>query len=317
MRNKNKARLIIFLIMLIVGSIIFMRLKKSSEKIYSDDIPSKIRKIQLFDKDKFVFVAVNNYSDGVVLYGENYVTTVSSNTLYTGNYEKIPPIGNEEYYQIISYDIKSDKEKIIKFDLYKLLGKNNLYRAPNSAPQTYLQNGDDYLTLNLEKLSEHDLMGDNIRPILFLANGRGYNDISEKEMEKINQKQQQYFKNKYDWFRGGIYEQIDANLAKYNLAINENSLYPMNYKPSQINVSGSNFSKLYPELEKNIKYLKALYFRPKQYNEREWFDKIIHWFAPEGQEVMELYATDETTGEKTQIHSYDEFVAWIKAHPKN
>ena len=71
--------------MLIVGSIIFMRLKKSSEKIYSDDIPSKIRKIQLFDKDKFVFVAVNNYSDGVVLYGENYVTTVSSNTLYTGN----------------------------------------------------------------------------------------------------------------------------------------------------------------------------------------------------------------------------------------
>lgn len=303
--------------MLIVGGIIFMRLKKSSEKIYIDDMPSKIRKIQLFDNDKFVFVAVNNYLDGVVLCGENYVTFVSSHTLYTGNFEKIPPIGNEEYYQIISYDIQSDKEKIIKFDLYKLLGKNNLYRAPNNAPQTYLQNGDDYLTLNLEKLSDHDLMGDNIRPILFLANGGGYNDISEKEMQKINQKQQQYFKNKYDWYRGGISEQIDDNLAKYNLARNENSLYPMNYKPSQINVSGSNFSKLYPELEKNIKYLNVLYFRPKQYNEREWFDNIIHWFAPEGQEVMELFATDEKTGEKTQIHSYDEFVAWIKAHPKN
>ena len=315
MKNK-KASIIIAIIMLIVGGIIFMRLKKSSEKIYIDDMPSKIRKIQLFDNDKFVFVAVNNYLDGVVLYGENYVTTVSSHTLYTGNLEKIPPIGNEEYYQIISYDIQSDKEKIIKFDLYKLLGKNNLYRAPNNAPQTYLQNGDDYLTLNLEKLSDHDLMGDNIRPILFLANGGGYNDISEKEMQKINQKQQQYFKNKYDWYRGGISEQIDANLAKYNLSRNENSLYPMNYKPSQINVSGSNFSKLYPELEKNIKYLNALYFRPKQYNEHEWFDKIIHWFAPAGQEVMELYATDETTGEKTQIHSYDEFVAWIKAHPK-
>ncbi|MFC3920559.1 hypothetical protein [Streptococcus lactarius] len=170
MRNK-KASIIIAIIMLIVGGIIFMRLKKSSEKIYIDDMPSKIRKIQLFDNDKFVFVAVNNYLDGVVLCGENYVTSVSSHTLYTGNFEKIPPIGNEEYYQIISYDIQSDKEKIIKFDLYKLLGKNNLYRAPNNAPQTYLQNGDDYLTLNLEKLSDHDLMGDNIRPILFLANG--------------------------------------------------------------------------------------------------------------------------------------------------
>lgn len=303
--------------MLVVGSIIFLKYKNSSEKIYRNETPSKIREIKLLDNDKFVFVAVDNYLDGVVLFGQNYVTTFSSHTLYTGNFEKIPPIGNEEYYQIISYDIQSDKEKIIKFDLYKLLGKNNLYRAPNIAPQTYLQNGDDYLTLNLEKLSDHELTGDNIRPILFLANGGGYNDISEKEMQRINQKQQLYFNQKYDWDRGGISEQIDDNLAKYNLSRNVNLIYPMNFNPSQINISGSNFAKLYPELEKQMKYLDGLYFRPKQYNEREWFDKIIHWFAPEGQDVMELYATDETTGEKTQIHSYDEFVTWIKVHPKN
>ena len=52
------------------------------------------------------------------------------------------------------------------------------------------------------------------------------------------------------------------------------------------------------KLQKNMKYIEKLYFRLKQYNEREWFDKIIHWFAPEGQEIMELYATDETTLEK-------------------
>ena len=91
----------------------------------------------------------------------------------------------------------------------------------------------------------------------------------------------------------------------------------MNDESSKINVNGSNFTKLFPKVEKNIKYLNSIYFRPKQYNEREWFDKIIHWFAPAGQEVMELYATDAPTGEKTQIHSYDEFVVWIKAHPKN
>ena len=32
---------------------------------------------------------------------------------------------------------------------------------------------------------------------------------------------------------------------------------------------------------------------------------------------MELYATDETSGDKTQIYSYDQFVAWIKSHRKN
>ena len=315
--KSKKASIIIAIIMLVIGSIIFLKYKNSSEKIYRNETPSKIREIKLLDNDKFVFVAVDNYLDGVILFGQNYVTTFSSHTLYTGNFEKIPPIGNEEYYQIISYDIQSDKEKIIKFDLYKLIGKNNLYRAPNITPQTYLQNGDDYLTLNLEKLSDHELTGDNIRPILFLANGGGYNDISEKEMQMINQKEQLYFNQKYDWDRGGISEQIDDNLAKYNLSRNVNLIYPMNFNPSQINISGSNFAKLYPELEKQMKYLDGLYFRPKQYNEREWFDKIIHWFAPAGQEVMELYATDETTGEKTQIHSYDEFVAWIKTHPKN
>ncbi|KXT71090.1 hypothetical protein SCRDD08_00169 [Streptococcus cristatus] len=81
-------------------------------------------------------------------------------------------------------------------------------------------------------------------------------------------------------------------------------------------ISGTNFAHLYPEVAKNMKNIDRLYFRPKQYNEREWFDKLIHWFAPEGQDVIELYATDEQTGEKTQIHSYDEFVAWIAAHPE-
>ena len=32
---------------------------------------------------------------------------------------------------------------------------------------------------------------------------------------------------------------------------------------------------------------------------------------------MELYVRDETRGDKTQIYSYDEFVAWIKSHRKN
>ena len=48
MRNKNKARLLIFLIMLIVGSIIFFKYKNSSEKIYRNETPSKIREIKLF-----------------------------------------------------------------------------------------------------------------------------------------------------------------------------------------------------------------------------------------------------------------------------
>ena len=316
MRNKNKARLIIFLIMLVVGSIIFFKYKNSSEKIYRNETPSKIREIKLLDNDKFVFVAVDNYFDDVILFGQNYITTFSSHTLDTTNFEKTPPIGSEEYFQIISYSVH-DKEKIVKFNLYELLGKNNLYRSVHNFPYRYLQNDDDYLTLDLEKLNMYDITGHDIRSVLVSASGEKYKDIYKSEMEKIDKEQRLYFSQKYDWDRGGISEQIDDNLAKYHLSRSKNFISPMNDEPSKINVSGTNFAKLFPEVEKNINYLNRIYFRPKQYNEREWFDKIIHWFAPEGQEVMELYATDETTGEKTQIHSYDEFVTWIKAHPKN
>ena len=209
------------------------------------------------------------------------------------------------------------KEKIVKFNLYELLGKNNLYRFVHNFPRRYLQNDDDYLTMDLEKLNMYDIAGHDIRSVLVSASGEKVKDISESEMEKIDRERKLYFSPKYDWDRGGISEQIDDNLAKYHLSRFKNFISPMNDEPSKINVSGSNFAKLFPEVGKNINYLNRIYFRPKQYNEREWFDNIIYWFAPEGQDVMELYATDETTGEKTQIHSYDEFVAWIKAHPKN
>ena len=46
------------------------------------------------------------------------------------------------------------------------------------------------------------------------------------------------------------------------------------------------------------------------------FDNLLHWFAPKGQDVMEVYATDSTTGEKTQIKSFDDYLAWREAHPE-
>ena len=73
----------------------------------------------------------------------------SSHTLDTTNF-KNSSIGGEEYFQIISYSVHG-KEKIVKFNLYELLGKNNLYRFVHNFPRRYLQNDDDYLTMDLEK----------------------------------------------------------------------------------------------------------------------------------------------------------------------
>ena len=180
MKNK-KASMLIAIIMLVIGSIIFFKYKNSSEKIYRNETPSKIREIKLLDNDKFVFVAVDNYLDDVILFGQNYVTTFSSHTLDTTNFERTPPIGSEEYFQINSYSVH-DKEKIVKFNLYELLGKNNLYRSVHNFPYSYLQNDDDYLTLDLEKLNMYDIVGHDIRSVLVSASGEKVKDISESEM---------------------------------------------------------------------------------------------------------------------------------------
>lgn len=122
MQNKNKARLLIFLIMLVIGSIIFFKYKNSSEKIYRNETPSKIREIKLLDNDKFVFVAVDNYLDGVVLFGQNYVTTFSSHTLDTTNLKKLLQLGvkNISKLLVIVYMIK---EKLLNLIYMNYLGK--------------------------------------------------------------------------------------------------------------------------------------------------------------------------------------------------
>ncbi|KXT71126.1 hypothetical protein [Streptococcus cristatus] len=292
---------------------------KATEKIYSDRTPASIDSIQVFDDQKFVLVGMKNHKGGNIYYGQNFVTTVAEHTLYTGNMERPAPIGKEEYYRVISYDLNSPDMKKKEFDLYQLLGKDNIYRAFPITLSSYYQEGTDYFSLDIEKLRHQDKVSGNIKQLLFTASGELITDNAEAKIKELDQKPNSFL-HKVNWSRGGISEQIDKALEKYHLWYRENDIETVSEENvdyrNRIDISGTNFARLYPEVAKNMKNIKLLYFRPEQYNEREWFDKLIHWFAPEGQDVIELYATDEQTGEKTQIHSYDEFVAWIAAHPE-
>ncbi|WP_256254409.1 hypothetical protein [Streptococcus sanguinis] len=119
---------------------------------------------------------------------------------------------------------------------------------------------------------------------------------------------------------GNLFDSFRFQLAKYHLRENNGAIMPevdnnFDYR-NQIDISNTNFAQLYPEVAKNMKDIDRLYFRPQQYNQREWFDNLLHWFAPKGQDVMEVYATDSATGEKTQIKSFDDYLAWREAHPE-
>jgi len=291
---------------------------ESNSKSYYDNEPASNLTIQTFDDQKFVLVSQKT-KKGYIYYGQDYITTFSEHSLFTGKLKTPRPIGKEEFYKVTSYDLNHLGKKV-EFDLYRLLGKDNTFRTFSNLPNSegYYE-GNDYLSLYLQKIDRDgydNLKDPNNKLILFTAKGEIVQDNVESKIKKLEE-QPSIYDLKVDWGRGGINDQIKKVFSEKHLTMLLDGISSdIKYK-GQVDVSGTNFARLYPEIAKNMKHLKRLYFRPKQYNEREWFDKIIHWFAPKGQEVMELYATDETTGEKTQIHSYDEFVTWIKAHPKN
>ncbi|MGQ7463022.1 hypothetical protein ACTGZQ_11075 [Streptococcus suis] len=80
-------------------------------------------------------------------------------------------------------------------------------------------------------------------------------------------------------------------------------------------LSGTNFLKEEPELAKILTEGQGeLWVREEGYDPEEWINTLLHWFAPEGQEVLEVYASDHKTGERTVVRSYAEYEAWAQEH---
>lgn len=290
----------------------------ANKKIYLEKEPEVFDSIQVFDDQKFVMVSQKGRYGIRVFYGQDYVATVSEKTLYTGNMKTPPKIGDEEYFKIITYDLNTPNLFKREFDVYQLLGEENVYRATGSI-NYYYQNGTDYFVMPMTLIQYQE---EGEQKLLFTARGELITDNSEERIEEFEKSnpgltKEPIYKTVLDWSQGGISQQITDNLKEFGLAYTVGTIYPYRYEDiGCINLAGTNFAALYPEVAKKAKDLENLYFRPKQYTEKEWFDKLIHWFAPKGQDVMELYATDEKTGERTQIKSYHEFAAWVAAHPK-
>ena len=323
--RKRKSIIIIIILFLIVSfvTIFFLNTARKKDNIGEPDSDYIIEDIKVFDDNKFVFASnKRNVVDGESFrYSQNYIVDFSSSDLFVDSDATSPKVGKEEYFKIKIYDLHNTSNVASKeVNLYDLMGKENTYRvAQYYDPLT--RNGKDYLPIWMSSY-EKGKAEKNKYVIFSLDTGKIEKEMSEKEIKQLlDQKDTKVYseENLYesmDWGRGGIGEQIDNELLKYGIEKVTGYLVQSFDKDDSVDVSGTNFSKLYPEISKNMKEMNKIYFRPEQYNEEEWFNDLIHWFAPEGQDVMELYATDETTGEKTQIRSFNDFKQWVEAHPQ-
>ena len=323
MRKRKSIIIIILFLIVSFVTIFFLNTARKKDNIGEPDSDYIIEDIKVFDDNKFVFASnKRNVVDGESFrYSQNYIVDFSSSDLFVDSDATSPKVGKEEYFKIKIYDLHNTSNVASKeVNLYDLMGKENTYRVAQYY-DPFTRNGKDYLPIWMSSY-EKGKAEKNKYVIFSLDTGKIEKEMSEKEIKQLlDQKDTKVYseENLYesmDWGRGGIGEQIDNELLKYGIEKVTGYLVQSFDKDDSVDVSGTNFSKLYPEISKNMKEMNKIYFRPEQYNEEEWFNDLIHWFAPEGQDVMELYATDETTGEKTQIRSFNEFKQWVEAHPQ-
>lgn len=288
--------------------------KKADSKRTYIDAKQSSPTIQVFNDNKFVFVAQSGKSGGLE-YGQDFITEIIGHQLeykdlsWYEKAEEAPLIRDEEYFKVIAYNLNNSDYKAKEFDILKMLGENNRYRGDYNQ-KLYYKDNQDYLQFDV-KMSN---FGTSKELMLDLSTGQ-FVDI--KQFGDLKTILGPYYD--LDLAHGGTLQNLRQTLAeKYHLNlvtayIDRNVGEQYN---GEVDVSNTNFSELYPEMAKEMKHLSRLYMRPKQYTSKEWFDTILYWFASKGQDALEVYATDPVTGEKTQIKSYDELQAWAAEHPE-
>ena len=316
---KLNKKFFIFLGGLLLASVVFFTFFLGGKKKEYAKSEYCVEGIQLFNKEKYVLVG--SKENDSFRYSQNYITDFKYNSLDEYDSVSSSKVNKEEYFKIKIYDLH-DSTKITskEVDIYSLLGRENTYRLKQIQEQ-FSKDGKEYLSFSMYS-NEGGKIEKTIYVILSLDTGKIEKKMSENEFNEFLSKEditifpvEASSPMATNWKKGGIESQISSSTSNYHLGYGPGYLVA-SYDKGNLELSGTNFAKLYPEIGTNIKEGNKIYFRPNQYNEEEWFNDLIHWFAPEGQDVMELYATDETTGQKTQIRSFSDFKQWIENHPQ-
>lgn len=76
-----------------------------------------------------------------------------------------------------------------------------------------------------------------------------------------------------------------------------------------------NFIKEFPEVFDKLEKGGQIVVRKGEYNDPETiFQDMRHWFAPVGQDKLDVIATDPKTNEQTPINTYKEYREWYEKH---
>ena len=308
-RNRKVIGLFLLLFLVITGSCFFLLLKpsqKSKELEYLMGTARVKSDFQLFgDKKQYVLASTNK---GSFFASKTYAITDEYKTFIVekeGEIHEIPHLQMEgEYWNLILYNLDKEGLPERKIDLYQAVRSYNQKSIPINLIDSYYVEGTHYFRLRIGDLSDEE--------------NRIYKDVY------LNVETEEVVELPKDTKFGRDYDISDiAQVTNYNKVLRSLGYFdPSN----EIGVTGSegqvpdpniNLYSLYPDLkDKLINQDWSLYIRPDKVTPDEWFDTLLHWFAPKGEDLLTVYGlNDDGEASDVQIRNSQEANAWLEQHP--
>ena len=291
--------LILVAIAITAGLFFFLRSKSgATSEEYTHSYPEPELTLRLSgDNKEYVLVKYKNSSEsfGVLGATKNYLVSRSADTNDANN------IQNYASYNLYLYDLNSKGFTKSKIDLLGVVKQYKL-KGQLSDIVTMSMEGKDYLFLKIDYKS-------------YLL------DLKQKKVITAPETIMDDNSLKKDSSSEDTFYSVDLdNILFKKYGILQNSFYPscnlsISRDRHSVDLSKLSIKTEHPEIEDTLEAGGDVCTRSESISSEQWFNNLIHWFAPKGQDVMDLYVTDKTTGEKKQIKSFADYQTWKASQP--
>ena len=296
-------------LLVITGSCFFLLLKPSQKPKELEYLMGTARgksDFQLFgDKNQYVLAST---SKGSFFVSKTYAITDEYKTFIVekeGEIHEIPHLQMEgEYWNLILYNLDEEGLPERKIDLFQAVRNYNQKSIPTRLIDSYYVEGTHYFGLEIVDLTDEE--------------NRSYKTVylNVETEEVVDLPKDTRFGRSSD-ISG------TAQVTNYNKVLRSLGYFdPSNEigvtrSEGQVPDPNINLYSLYPDLEdKLINQDWSLYVRVDKVTPDEWFDTLLHWFAPKGEDILTVYGlNDDGKVSDVQIHNSQEANAWLEQHP--
>ena len=305
-KNRKVVWSLLLLFLVITGSCFFLLLKPSQtpkEQEYRMRTAMEKSDFQLFgDKNQYVLAPSNK---GSLFVSKTYAITDEYKFFLEEDKINIPHHQREgEYWNLVLYNLDEEGLPERKIDLYQAVRSYNQKSIPRNLFDSYYVEDTHYFGIEIVDLTdEKNWSYKTVYLNLETEEVVDFPKDTKFEMDSIIS----------STVRATNYGKI-LDSKGY---IDPSNEIVTTRSEGQVPDPNINLYSLYPDIEdKLINQNWSLYVRTDKVTPDEWFDTVLHWFAPKGEDLLTVYGrNDDGEASDVQIRNSQEANAWLEKHP--